>query len=121
MQYDDEEARLRQAIEAQGGVEALAADPRAMAAVADRLGVGTQLTLHKVGPGGGGRGGRVAGGGEREAPWQVSSQAGAELPVAAHSSAWTCSSRCTSWGVPRGSSHGGSAKCYRCLTWDLCG
>ncbi|GIL71197.1 hypothetical protein Vretimale_17771 [Volvox reticuliferus] len=46
--YDDEEGRLRSRIEDLGGVEALLRDPGQLAQVATGLGVGDQLTLHKI-------------------------------------------------------------------------
>ncbi|GLI58429.1 hypothetical protein VaNZ11_000134 [Volvox africanus] len=46
--YDDEEGRLRGRIEDLGGVEALLRDPGQLAQVATGLGVGDQLTLHKI-------------------------------------------------------------------------
>ncbi|KAG2495682.1 hypothetical protein HYH03_006282 [Edaphochlamys debaryana] len=48
LQYDDEQSRLRAQIEAAGGVEAVVRDPGALAQLAASLGVGTQLTLHKI-------------------------------------------------------------------------
>ncbi|KXZ47014.1 hypothetical protein GPECTOR_39g508 [Gonium pectorale] len=48
LKYDDEEAKLRSRIEALGGVEALVRDPSRLLEVAAGLGLGDQLTLHKI-------------------------------------------------------------------------